>query len=91
MSDETNVVGVINPWDDVPKMQFTADVVRVYYNRAGDPQKLWSLDCGEGTPEIQTGRVNLKGVSSHTEEAVPLPADPLKSPSAWLAVEAAAA
>jgi len=40
--------------------------VRVYFNRSGDPGKLWSVDFGRGTPEILCTRVMILEVCSST-------------------------
>ena len=64
-----------------------SDRVRVYFNRHGDPSRLWSVDQGPGTPEIQCSCVTLSDVHGVTEVADPKPSDPDNQPSAWLTVE----
>jgi hypothetical protein len=64
-------------------MKFQTGFVRVYYNRGGDPAKLWSVDFGPGTPEILCRKVHVHGVMD-TAAACPLPENPKEQPSAWM-------
>ena len=45
---------------------------RLYYNKSGDPQKTWSLDFGEDTPEILLSQVIVcaSGVTAYDAHAL---------------------
>lgn len=42
-------------------ISFPAEKVRVYFNRASDAPKVWSIDFGPGTAEICCNGVTIRG------------------------------
>jgi hypothetical protein len=60
------------------------DICRIYYNRSDIAGKEWSLDFGEGSPELLVGRVVLIGVCGAT--VLDRGADNRVEPRAWLEV-----
>lgn len=68
----------------VQKLVF--DKCRLYYNSGVDPTKAWSIDAGEGTPELLVPQVMLSGLTGATKLSVRLTesgAVPLQ-PHAWI-------
>lgn len=69
--------------------RFFAPYCRVYFNRASDAPKIWSLDQGPGTPEICATAVRFyaEGITRYQardgDGSGPEGAD-LKAPRAWL-------
>jgi hypothetical protein len=61
---------------------YEVDLCRVYFNAAGDPSKLWSIDFGEGTKEMQVADVAMVDVTGWT--GTNLAADNVRKPRAWI-------
>jgi hypothetical protein len=62
------------------------ELCRVYFNIKGDPAKLWSVDSGVGTRELQTGQVKIitkMGFRSCVTKYDPEINDP-KQAKAWI-------
>ena len=61
---------------------YDADLCRLYINSKHDIRKLWSIDFGEGTEEIEVADVGLVSVSGWT--GTNLTADNVGEPLAWI-------
>lgn len=71
-------------------LQFSMPLCRVYFNRASDAPRVWSIDGGAGTPEITAEAVLLEEASGvtryHSQEGDgtgPQGSD-VKMPRAWI-------
>jgi hypothetical protein len=61
---------------------YDADLCRLYTNSKHEIRKLWSIDFGEGTEEIQVADVGLVGATGWT--GTNLRADNVGEPLAWI-------